>query len=68
MNIRTNCDSFGWTAIDDDTYDGAPDAGCCSALGHGSTEGEAIEELLMLFDEGPLWQQQAADDYRRAHR
>lgn len=66
MNITTHHDAYGWTAIDSDTYDGAPDAGATSALGHGHSELEAIEELLNRFDEGPAWQQDAARAFRIA--
>jgi hypothetical protein len=51
MKIKTHHDyppipnrSFDWSAIDDDTYDGAPDSKC--PVGHGATEQEAIEDLL----------------------
>jgi len=35
---------FDWSAVDDDTYDGAPDAHC--PIGRGRTEKEAIDDLL----------------------
>jgi hypothetical protein len=38
-----------WTAIDDDTYDGASDAD--ALMGWGKTEQEAIEDLERLFSE-----------------
>jgi len=42
----------GWTAIDDDTYDGAPDSGRRASLtGHGETQAEAIEDLLAQIRE-----------------
>lgn len=51
IRIRTNYDyppipirQFDWSAIDDDTYDGADDSHC--PIGHGTTEAEAIEDLL----------------------
>lgn len=34
---------LNWSAIDDDTYDGAPDSR--SPVGWGFTEGEAIQDL-----------------------
>jgi hypothetical protein len=34
---------FDWSAVDDDTYDGAPDQH--SAIGYGATEEEAIRDL-----------------------
>jgi hypothetical protein len=58
---------YDWYAIDSDTYDGAPDAGCCRAIGFGPTEQAAIDDLLDRFDEGPEWQQQEAEAYRRAN-
>ena len=36
--------SFDWSAIDDYTYDGAEDSNC--PIGHGTTEEDAIEDLL----------------------
>ena len=39
-------DKYDWSAIDSDTYDGAPDASRqARAQGHGATEQEAIEDL-----------------------
>ena len=39
-------DKYDWSAIDSDTYDGAPDAsGLARAHGFGATEREAIEDL-----------------------
>jgi hypothetical protein len=35
---------FDWSAIDDDTYDGAEDSNC--PIGRGATEQEAIDDLL----------------------
>lgn len=56
MNIRTTYDpkpipvrQFDWTAVDDDTYDGAPDAHC--PIGSGTTEAEAIADLLLQIEE-----------------
>lgn len=38
---------FGWLCIDDDTYDGAEDAGrLASIVGHGATEQEAMTDYL----------------------
>jgi hypothetical protein len=62
MNIRTTYDPkpipdrrFDWSAVDADTYDGAPDSGararCC---GYGRKEAEAVADLkeqLFEFDE-----------------
>jgi len=38
-----------WIAVDDDTYDGAPDSH--SIVGHGSTEQEAIDDLILETEE-----------------
>lgn len=38
--------SFDWSAIDDDTYEGV---GC--PVGHGTTEQEAIDDLLAQIEE-----------------
>lgn len=44
MNIRATRIYHGeWMAVDDDTYDGAPDSK--SPCGVGSTEQEAIDDL-----------------------
>ncbi len=40
---------FDWTAVDDDTYDGAPDSHC--PIGYGATEQDAIDDLLIQIDE-----------------
>ena len=46
MNIRTERTPVGdWYAIDDDTYDGAPDAGRAGAMGWGKTEHDAVVDL-----------------------
>jgi hypothetical protein len=56
VRIRTNHDyppipvrQFDWSAIDDDTYDGADDSSC--PVGHGATEQEAIDDLLEQIEE-----------------
>jgi hypothetical protein len=59
MNIKTeywakpipsrNCD---WSAIDDDTYDGAEDSFC--PIGYGATEQEAIDQLKEMLDLCPI--------------
>jgi hypothetical protein len=53
MKIRTDywpkpvpTNRFDWNAIDDDTYDGAPDSGNRNQIGYGATEEEAIADLL----------------------
>lgn len=40
---------FDWSAVDDDTYDGAPDSHC--PIGRGRTESEAIADLLEQLEE-----------------
>ncbi len=40
---------FDWSAIDDDTYDGAEDSHC--PIGHGATEQEAIDDLMRQIEE-----------------
>lgn len=47
MNIVANYDPpFGWTAVDDDTYDGP---GC--PIGTGKTEAEAIADLMAQLED-----------------
>jgi hypothetical protein len=67
MNIHTEQHySDLWTAIDSDTYDGAEDAGSFRTLGEGTTEQEAIADLLLRFEEGKPWQVEAAAKHRAA--
>jgi len=40
---------WDWSAIDDDTYDGAPDGPRCP-VGQGATEAEAIADLMEQLD------------------
>lgn len=42
--IPTN--KFDWCAVDSDTFDGAPDTHPPCPIGYGSTEAEAIADLL----------------------
>lgn len=42
--------SFDWSAVDDDTYDGAPDSRS-AVIGWGRTEEEAIADLLDQIEE-----------------
>ncbi len=53
MKIRTSFDGVMWTAVDDDTYDGAPDSKC--PIGWGSTEEEAIDDLKMQIEDTEIW-------------
>lgn len=47
--IPTN--AYDWQAVDDDTYDGAPDSGNRNQVGHGATEAGAIGDLLKILEE-----------------
>lgn len=47
--IPTN--RYDWRAVDDNTYDGAPDSGNRHQVGHGATEQEAIDDLLTILAE-----------------
>lgn len=38
-----------WTAIDEDTYDGAPDSKC-SWMGYGDTEIQAVRDLMLQLE------------------
>ena len=40
---------FDWTAVDSDSYDGAPDSH--SPVGYGRTENEAITDLLTQWED-----------------
>lgn len=59
MNIRTEFiyppipdRRFDWSAIDADTYDGAPDTKHpFNAIGYGRTEQEAIADLLSQLED-----------------
>jgi hypothetical protein len=57
VKIRTHFDyppipvrQFDWSAIDDDSYDGAEDSSC--PIGHGATEEDAIEDLMDQLTDG----------------
>jgi len=68
MNIVTSHDfapipdrSCDWSAVDGDTYDGAPDTHPPHPIGRGRTEAEAIADLLKQIEEsGPI----GAEDVR----
>lgn len=54
MRIVTNREldaprALAWSAIDDSTYDGAPDSHC--PIGRGRTEAEAIADLKEQIEE-----------------
>lgn len=40
--------NFDWSAIDDSTYDSAPDSSTRNQVGYGATEQEAIADLLEM--------------------
>lgn len=42
---------FDWCAVDDETYDGAPDSGTRNQIGYGATPEEAIADLLSILEE-----------------
>lgn len=42
---------FDWCAVDDETYDGAPDNKHGQEMGFGATEQQAIEDLLQLIQD-----------------
>ena len=56
MNIVTRRDpkpipmrDADWSAIDSDTYDGAPDSRTRHQIGYGATESEAINDLFQIL-------------------
>lgn len=56
MNITTEQLRLrDWTAIDSDSYDGAPDS-TTNFIGRGETEEEAIDDLKNILEEGEFWQ------------
>lgn len=57
MKIRTNFiyppipdRRFDWSAIDEDTYDGAEDSGTRGHVAYGATELEAVKELMDILE------------------
>jgi hypothetical protein len=54
MKIRTEWQGVCWSAVDNDTYDGAEDTKWpCNCIGIGRTEEEAIADLKdQLMDAG----------------
>lgn len=44
---------FDWVAVDDETFDGAPDGKTRNDRGFGETEDEAIENLLEIVCQPP---------------
>ena len=55
MKIRTSRGypggGFSWSAVDDDTYDGAEDSANRNMVCYGATEAEAIADLERLIQE-----------------
>jgi hypothetical protein len=52
MKVTTSFNGLGWTCVDADTYDGAPDAGKPSnIIGTGHTEAEARADWQDQFDQ-----------------
>jgi hypothetical protein len=56
MNIVVHEDTSGWaprdcrySAVDDDTWDGAPDSRNRSTVGYGATPAAAIADLMALL-------------------
>jgi hypothetical protein len=72
MEIRTSSAAptdMAWSAIDNDSYDGAPDAGhVAHFIGYGPTEVEAITDLQMLFQEEQEFQDDLYDKHRNEER
>jgi hypothetical protein len=72
MNIVVHEDNTGWApkhcrfyAIDNDTYDWAPDQRRASSIGYGATPVEAMADLLeIMLDEGEITE----DEFRDALR
>ena len=70
MDIQAHEDGTGyapkaerWEAIDADTYDGSDD--CCCPVGTGSTEKEAVMDLLeRLLDAGEIGHDECRELYR----
>lgn len=42
---------YDWCAVDDDTYDGAPDSTTRNQIGYGTTPEEAIADLRSILEE-----------------
>lgn len=52
INIRIyESELGGWWAIDDDTYDGAPDSATRNQIGMGATIWDAARNLIELLEE-----------------
>jgi hypothetical protein len=42
---------FGWSAVDENTYDGADDSRTRGQIGYGATEAEAVADLKMILED-----------------
>lgn len=42
---------YDWCAVDDETYDGAPDSATRNQIGYGTTPEEAIADLRSILEE-----------------
>ena len=42
--------AYDWSAVDADTYDGAPDSKTRNQIGYGRTESEAIDNLKTILE------------------
>lgn len=40
---------YDWVAINEDTYDGAPDSGTRHQIGYGRTRDAAVEDLMEIL-------------------
>lgn len=62
--------NYDWSAIDDDTYDGAEDSGTRNQIGYGSTEKAAVENLKEILVDQILFDEQISDEEvsQRCHK
>ena len=63
MKIRTShsYSIYAWSALDDDTYDGAQDSNNSHMIGYGMTEAEAIADLKRLMREDAEYREDLAE-------
>ena len=63
MKIRTShsYSIYAWSAVDDDTYDGAVDSSTRHMIGYGATEEEAIADLERLMREEAEYREDLAE-------
>jgi hypothetical protein len=55
---------FDWSAIDEETYDGAEDSKTRFEIGYGKTERSAVEDLLDRIDERDVSAGDPAFDFK----